>query len=231
MRRWVMRIDPVAGGLQGGVADTVVLERRACAVVSVAVQLDDQAMVEPGSVHLVALHEDVGLGPGQSGFVAEVEEQPLELGAGDRRRSAVVTDGRLQAPEPPVPIAAGDQPLERSQVEYPQSLGFVKRMPRPPPLHDLGQVEEVRGNEVTGMHLPRCSILRDGAGGEGGVRCRDGCAAFGEPSPHRLLGRGCGRMPRKRSCAAVAQQGAAGATCEHGGHPAPVPDSRRCPTA
>jgi hypothetical protein len=25
------------------------------------IQLDDQALVEPGGVHLVALHEDVGL--------------------------------------------------------------------------------------------------------------------------------------------------------------------------
>ena len=34
---------PVAGGLQDGVAHAVILEGRACAVVSVAVQLDDQA--------------------------------------------------------------------------------------------------------------------------------------------------------------------------------------------
>jgi hypothetical protein len=69
--------DAVAGGLQGSVAGPVALERLAGGVVGVAVDLDDQPLVGPEQVDLIALHADVGVRARQSRGLDHGEQPAL----------------------------------------------------------------------------------------------------------------------------------------------------------
>jgi len=55
---------PIAGSLECGIADPVILEGAARAVVGMPVDFDDQSAVVPHDVGLVAADQDVDLGPG-----------------------------------------------------------------------------------------------------------------------------------------------------------------------
>ena len=68
----------MAGRLQGGVAHAIALECRTRAVELVAVELDDEVVVRPEGVDLMAGDQDVDLRGGQAGVAAEVEEAALE---------------------------------------------------------------------------------------------------------------------------------------------------------
>jgi hypothetical protein len=57
--------DAVSGGVEGPVAGAVAFERVAGEVVGVAVDLDDQPLVGPEQVDLIAADDDIGLGARQ----------------------------------------------------------------------------------------------------------------------------------------------------------------------
>jgi hypothetical protein len=151
----------IAGELQGGIALAVVLERLACAVVSVSIQLDHQPALVPHHVDHDARDEHVHLGPRKAGVAAEREEAALELGASGGRGALPVADDRLQAAEPAVPFAAVDQPLNGSKVEYLQALRLIERPPEATPLHDLGQIEQRTRKAGDRDAVLHCAILGD----------------------------------------------------------------------
>ena len=79
------RDHPVAGGLQGGEALAIALERPAAAVEGPAVELDDEPVGRPERVHLVALDENVAGRQREVLGAAEVEEEGFELALRARR--------------------------------------------------------------------------------------------------------------------------------------------------
>jgi hypothetical protein len=151
--------DAIAAEQELGVTLPVALEGGAGVVVGVPVELDYEPPVGPDDVDLVALDDDVRLRAWQPGFVAEVEEPPLELRAGDRRRAAVVTEHCPKPSEAAMPLAAADQPLDGPQVEQPAALGLVERPPQLPLRQDLSKIQESAGNRRDGNALSHYPVL------------------------------------------------------------------------
>lgn len=133
---------PIAGGLQDGVADAVVFEGRARAVVGMPIKLDHQPSLMPNHVDQDACDEHVHLGHRKAGVAAELKEPALEFGAGDRRGPLPVVDDRLQAAKAAVPRTTGYQALDGAEVDDPQALRLIERPPDLRSVHDLGQVEQ-----------------------------------------------------------------------------------------
>jgi hypothetical protein len=111
--------DAIAGDLKRGVTLPVAFEGGTGVMVGVPVELDDEPAVMPEDVDLAPLDDYVRLRAGERGGVAEVEEPPLELGAGDRRRPAVLTEDLLQRPDTALSATPRDDRLNRPQVEQP----------------------------------------------------------------------------------------------------------------
>ncbi len=66
------------------------------AVVAVAVDLDRDALVAPQRVHLPAGDVDVGLGHGEAGRFADLEEQDLVLALGPGEAGVVFGQGAAE---------------------------------------------------------------------------------------------------------------------------------------
>lgn len=111
--------DAIAGDLKHGVTLPVAFEGGTGVMVGVPVELDDEPAVRPEDVDLAALDDYVRLRAGEPGGVAQVEEPPLELGAGDRSRPAVLTEDCLERPDTALSATPGDDRLNRPQVEQP----------------------------------------------------------------------------------------------------------------
>jgi hypothetical protein len=75
----------VAGQLEPGITIAVPLEGGAAAVEGVAVELDDQSLLAPQSIHLEPFSRRVEAGQGEVGSSTQLQEPALELRARDRR--------------------------------------------------------------------------------------------------------------------------------------------------
>jgi hypothetical protein len=82
--------------LEVGVASAVLLKGRPCAVRAPAVHFDDQALVAPEEVHLVAIDLDVDLRGGQAMPANYGKEERLELAAGSGSVAGILNG---QSPE------------------------------------------------------------------------------------------------------------------------------------
>jgi hypothetical protein len=183
----------------------------------VAVELHDQTLVGPRHVDLRARDEQVRGRTRQAGLLAEVEEAPLELGAREGRW-LVLAQRDLQCPQAVPASAAGDQPLDRAEIEQLQALRRLEsavELLRP---DDLRQVKERPGDacdrdavpDGTILSVEPASVQHDARSAATPTRGRDvGWVRHGREDPP------------EGSCASVAQQRCESAS-KNGSHPTPV---------
>ena len=114
-----------SGEQQVAIPEAVGVEAPSGAVRRAAVKLDDELVLRPDAVALVAEHVEVAPWPWQAMGVEELHEGQLEIGpgaAGEWSGEEISQDGSSRSSR-----VALDQVGERDAVGQPQVLGFVHR--------------------------------------------------------------------------------------------------------
>jgi len=137
--------DAVSGDGEGGVLGAVALERRPREVRLAAVGLDEQALLGPGEVDLLACDDVVDERARQAAGVAQPEEPDLELAARDLALSEDI-DRRGEAGGPGMGGMQIERVLDRGEVEQPEDLRALDRAGEAGGREDRGAVEQRAGD-------------------------------------------------------------------------------------
>jgi hypothetical protein len=107
----------------------------------VAVELDDEPSIQPDRVDLEPPDAHVQGRRRQAGVAAELDEAPLELGAGVGRGSVLVNQ-RSKGLEPMTAPAARANVRDGAEVEEVQAVGFLERAPELTRADHLAEIDQ-----------------------------------------------------------------------------------------
>src|SRR3954447_5427447 len=209
----------VAGVDEGAVTRAVLLEGLARSVDSVAVELDDQALLGPEGVGLVWAEGVVHLRARQPVGIDELEEPAFHSALRDRLADlSLLLEHALERGGPLASRVPRDQGIEGERACEAADLRLVERV-----------LELLFGYDGSEVEERTCGVGDRDAVVDGDLVCRQDDLVILDALPPALVTRhgdvdpGSGRAPEapQRRRRAMAQH-CAGPTREHGCHPAPM---------